>query len=187
MRKNFGAKALLYPMPVLIIGTYDADGTPDAMNAAWGGIADDTQINICLSPTHKTVANLKASGAFTVSVATANYVAECDYFGIESGNKVTDKIAKAGLHAVKAPNVNAPMIEELPMCLECKVISYDDKTCRLLGEIVNVNADESVLTADGKIDVQKLAPITYDSSNHAYIKLGDKVGNAFKDGGKFKN
>jgi len=174
-------------MPVLIIGTYDADGNPDAMNAAWGGIADDTQINICLSPTHKTVANLKASGAFTVSVATANYVAECDYFGIESGNKVADKIAKAGLHAVKAPNVNAPMIEELPMCLECKVISYDDKTCRLLGEIVNVNADESVLTADGKIDVQKLAPITYDSSNHAYIKLGDKVGNAFKDGGKFKN
>lgn len=187
MRKNFGAKALLYPMPVLIIGTYDADGNPDAMNAAWGGIADDTQINICLSPTHKTVANLKASGAFTVSVATADYVAECDYLGIESGNKVPDKIAKAGLHAVKAPNVNAPMIEELPMCLECRVISYDDATCRLLGEIVNVNADESVLTPDGKIDVQKLAPITYDSSNHAYIRLGDKVGNAFKDGSKFKN
>ncbi|MBO4773120.1 MAG: flavin reductase, partial [Bacteroidales bacterium] len=90
MRTNFGAKALLYPMPVLIIGTYDADGNPDAMNAAWGGIADDTQINICLSPTHKTVANLKASGAFTVSVATEKYVAECDYFGIESGNNVPD-------------------------------------------------------------------------------------------------
>ncbi|MCR5453996.1 MAG: flavin reductase family protein [Bacteroidales bacterium] len=185
MRKNFGAKALLYPMPVLIIGTYDADGNPDAMNAAWGGIADDTKINICLSPSHKTVANLKATGAFTVSVATAQYVAECDYLGIESGNKVADKIAKAGMHVVKSPNVNAPMIEELPMCLECTVISYDDATCRLLGEIVNVNADESVVV-DGKIDVAKLAPITYDPSNHAYYKLGDKVGNAFKDGAKFK-
>lgn len=186
MRTNFGAKALLYPMPVLIIGTYDADGNPDAMNAAWGGIADDTQINICLSPTHKTVANLKATGAFTVSVATANYVAECDYFGIESGNKVSDKIARAGMHVTKSTLVNAPIIDELPFCLECKVISYDDKTCRLLGEIVNVNADESIVV-NGKIDVQKLAPITYDSSNHAYIKLGDKVGNAFKDGSKFKN
>jgi flavin reductase (DIM6/NTAB) family NADH-FMN oxidoreductase RutF len=186
MRTNFGAKALLYPMPVLIIGTYDADGNPDAMNAAWGGIADDTQINICLSPTHKTVANLKATGAFTVSVATANYVAECDYFGIESGNKVSDKIARAGMHVTKSTLVNAPIIDELPFCLECKVINYDDKTCRLLGEIVNVNADESIVV-NGKIDVQKLAPITYDSSNHAYIKLGDKVGNAFKDGSKFKN
>ncbi|MBR3714116.1 MAG: flavin reductase family protein [Bacteroidales bacterium] len=186
MRTNFGAKALLYPMPVLIIGTYDADGNPDAMNAAWGGIADDTQINICLSPTHKTVANLKATGAFTVSVATANYVAECDYFGIESGNKVSDKIARAGMHVTKSTLVNAPIIDELPFCLECKVISYDDKTCRLLGEIVNVNADESIVV-NGKIDVQKLAPITFDSSNHAYIKLGDKVDNAFKDGSKFKN
>ncbi len=186
MRKDFGAKPLLYPMPVLIIGTYDANGNADAMNAAWGGIADDTKISICLSPTHKTVANLKVKGAFTVSVATAKYVAECDYLGIESGNKEPNKIGKAGLHAVKAPNVDAPMIEELPMCLECKVISYDDATCRLLGEIINVNADESVLTADGKIDVQKLEPITFDSSNHAYIKLGEKVGNAFKDGSKFK-
>ncbi len=186
MRKDFGAKPLLYPMPVLIIGTYDADGNADAMNAAWGGIADDTKISICLSPTHKTVANLKVKGAFTVSVATAKYVAECDYLGIESGNKEPNKIGKAGLHTVKAPNVDAPMIEELPMCLECKVISYDDATCRLLGEIINVNADESVLTADGKIDVQKLEPITFDSSNHAYIKLGEKVGNAFKDGSKFK-
>jgi flavin reductase (DIM6/NTAB) family NADH-FMN oxidoreductase RutF len=185
MRTNFGAKALLYPMPVLIIGTYDADGNPDAMNAAWGGIADDTQINICLSPTHKTVANLKATGAFTVSVATEKYVAECDYFGIESGNNVSDKIARAGMHVTKSTLVNAPIIDELPFCLECKVISYDDKTCRLLGEIVNVNADESIVV-NGKIDVQKLAPITFDSSNHAYIKLGDKVGNAFKDGSKFK-
>lgn len=185
MRTNFGAKALLYPMPVFIIGTYDENGTPDAMNAAWGGIADDTKINLCLSPSHKTVDNLKKTGAFTVSMATANYVAECDYLGIESGHKVNDKIARAGLHVVKAPNVNAPMIEELPMCLECKVISYDEATCRLLGEIVNVSADESVVV-NGKIDVEKLAPITYDSSNHAYFRLGEKVGNAFKDGSKFK-
>lgn len=183
MRKNFGAKALLFPMPVLIIGTYDKDGNPDAMNAAWGGIADDTQINICLSPSHKTVANLKERGAFTVSVADAKHVTECDYVGIESANKVADKFTKAGFHATKSEFVDAPLIDELPFALECKVISYDEKTCRLLGEIVNVTCDESVLTND-KIDITKLAPITYNPAAHTYHVIGEKVGNAFSDGKK---
>ncbi|MBP5502904.1 MAG: flavin reductase family protein [Bacteroidales bacterium] len=183
MRKDFGAKALLFPMPVLIIGTYNADGTPNAMNAAWGGISDDTQISICLSPTHKTVENLKLKKAFTVSVADAKHLAECDYVGIASGNNVPDKFAKAGFTAVKSDKVDAPLIAELPFALECEVVSYDDKTCRLVGEIVNVCADESVLT-DGKIDIAKLQPLIYNPSAHTYHVVGNKVGNAFSDGKK---
>ena len=184
MRKDFGAKALLFPMPVLIIGTYNADGTPNAMNAAWGGISDDTQISICLSPTHKTVENLKLKKAFTVSVADAKHLAECDYVGIASGNNVPDKFAKAGFTAVKSDKVDAPLIAELPFALECEVVSYDDKTCRLVGEIVNVCADESVLT-DGKIDIAKLQPLIYNPSAHTYHVVGDKAGDAFSDGKKF--
>lgn len=181
MRKDFGAKAMLYPMPVLMIATYDENGNPDLMNAAWGGIADDTQINICLSPEHKTVKNIQAGSDFTVSMATAKYVAACDYVGVVSANKEPEKIKKSGFHFTKSEKVNAPIVNELPMVLECKVISYDVPTCRLLGEIVNVSADESVLT-DGKIDVKKLDPITYDGVNHKYIRLGDVVADAFRIG-----
>ena len=181
MRKNFGAKPILYPQPVLIIATYGEDGTPDAMNAAWGGISEETEISICLSPEHKTVENILVRGAFTVSMADAAHVTACDYVGIVSGNDVPDKFVRAGFHAAKAEFVDAPVIEELPMALECKLISYDAETCRLVGEIVNVCADERVLT-DGKIDPMKLRPITYDGMNHAYYVLGEKVGDAFNDG-----
>ena len=186
MRKNFGAKAFLYPMPVLIIGTYNADGTPNAMNAAWGGISEEQEISICVDSTHKTAENLVARKAFTVSMATAKYVAACDYVGIVSGNKEPDKFAKAGFHATKSEFVDAPLIDELPMALECEVISYDAETCRLVGRIVNVSADESVLGDNGKVDVTKLQPITYDSMNHDYLVLGGKVGNAFQDGAALK-
>ena len=182
MRKNFGAKAICYPMPVFIIGTYNADGTPNAMNAAWGGISEEQEISICVDNTHKTAENLLARKAFTVSMATEKYVAACDYVGIVSSNKEPDKFAKAGFHATKSEFVNAPLIDELPMALECEVISYDTETCRLVGRIVNVNADESVLGDNGKVDVSKLQPITYDSMNHDYLVLGKKVGNAFQDG-----
>ncbi|MBO8453494.1 MAG: flavin reductase, partial [Bacteroidetes bacterium] len=115
MRKNFGSKPYLYPQPVLIIGTYDEDGNPDAMNAAWGGISEANQISICLSAGHKTVRNLLKSGAFTVSVADAGHVKECDWFGIASGNTVPDKIARAGFHVSRSEFVNAPLFDELPM------------------------------------------------------------------------
>ena len=186
MRKNFGVKPMVYPMPVFIIGTYDENGVPDAMNAAWGGISEENEISICISEDHKTTCNLLKSGAFTVSMATADYVAECDYVGIVSGKDVPDKLEKCGFHTVKSEYVNAPIITELPMCVECRVKSYDPDTCRLVGEIVNVSADESVLSENGKIDVKKLKPITYDSSNHKYIALGEVVGNAFSDGKKIK-
>ncbi len=186
MRKNFGAKPWTYPQPVFIIATYGEDGTPDAMNAAWGGISDDTQISMCLSPGHKTVANILARGAFTVSMADAAHVAECDYVGIESANKAPDKVEKAGFHTEKAEFVDAPVIVELPMAVECTLISYDKESCRLVGEIVNVSADEKILDENGKIDPAKLDPIVFDPVNHAYLKLGEKVGDAFKDGMKLK-
>ena len=186
MRKNFGAKPWTYPQPVFIVATYGEDGTPDAMNAAWGGISDDTQLSLCLSAGHKTVANLLARGAFTVSMADASHVVECDYVGIESANQVPDKLEKAGLHTEKAEFVDAPLIKELPMAVECRVISYDKDSCRLVGEIVNVSADERILDEEGKIDPAKLEPIVFDPVNNAYLKLGEKVGNAFRDGMKLK-
>ena len=182
MRKNFGAKAYLYPMPVLIIGSYDENGKPDAMNAAWGGISEETEISICISAEHKTTKNIIAKGAFTVSVADAENVVACDYVGIVSGNKEPDKIKKTGRHTAKSEFVDAPLFDELPMALECKLISYDEETCRLVGEIVNVCADERILGDYGKIDLNKFSPITYDPVHHTYRKIGDVVGKAFSDG-----
>lgn len=182
MRKNFGAKPMCYPMPVYIIGTYGADGTPNAMNAAWGGISEETEISICISADHKTTENILSRKAFTVSMATAKYIAACDYVGIVSGNKEPDKFAKAGFHATKSQFVDAPLIDELPMALECELISYDSESCRLVGRIVNVSAEESVLGDNGKVDVSKLQPITFDPMNNHYLMLGEKVGQAFHDG-----
>lgn len=182
MRKNFGAKPYTYPQPVLIIASYDENGTPDAMDAAWGGISDDTQISMCLSAGHKTVKNILKRKAFTVSMADAAHVAACDYVGIVSANDVPDKLEKAGFHTTRSEFVDAPLIDELPMALECRLVSYDEESCRMVGEIVNVSAEESVLDENGKIDPGKLQPITFDPVNNAYLKLGEKVGNAFRDG-----
>lgn len=186
MRKNLGAKTYAYPMPVFIVATYDENNVPDAMNAAWGGISEENEISICLSPEHKTVKNLLQKKAFTVSMADEEHVVACDYVGIVSGNDVPNKFEKAGFHAIKSEFVDAPIIQELSFALECSMISYDEKTCRLVGKIQNVNIDEKILTADGKIDVSKLNPIVYDPANHDYLKLGAKVGNAFKDGLQLK-
>ena len=182
MRKNFGAKPMCYPMPVYIIGTYGGDGTPNAMNAAWGGISEETEISICISADHKTTENILSRKAFTVSMATAKYIAACDYVGIVSGNQVPDKFARVGFHATKSQFVDAPLIDELPMALECELISYDPESCRLVGRIVNVSADESVLGDNGKVDVSKLQPITFDPMNNHYLVLGENVGRAFHDG-----
>lgn len=181
-RVNFGSKPLMYPMPVLIVGTYDENGVPDAMNAAWGIITDFDEISISMS-SHKTTYNIAKTGAFTVSMATESTVIPCDYVGIVSANDVPDKFARAGFHATKSEFVNAPLIDELPMALECKLRSFENGI--LIGEIVNVNADENVLT-DGKIDPKKLKPIAYDPINHDYLTLGEKVGKAFQDGKKLK-
>ena len=185
MRKNFGAKPMVYPMPVFIIATYGDDGTPNAMNAAWGGISEESEISICISADHKTTKNLLSRKAFTVSMATEKYIDACDYVGIVSGNDVPDKLSRAGFTTERSEFVDAPIIKELPMAIECRLISYDESSCRLVDEIVNVCADEAVIT-DGKIDPAKLRPITYDPSGHGYYALGDKVGAAFCDGEKIK-
>ncbi len=186
MRKNFGAKPFMYPLPVLIIASYDEDGMPNAMNAAWGGIADYKQIALYLSAEHKTMKNILKKKAFTVSMADATHVLEADYVGIVSGNNVPDKLERAGLHTTKSEFVDAPLIDEFPMALECKFVSFDEESELLIGEIVNVCVDEKALNEDGKIDPMKLNPITYDPANHAYYSLGEKVGNAFSDGKKLK-
>ena len=185
MRKNFGKKTWAYPMPVFIVAAYDENGKPCCMNAAWGGIYDTDQIMLCLSENHKTTANIKASGAFTVSIADEKHITEADYVGIVSGNTVPDKMEKAGLHTVKSEFVNAPVITEFPMTIECSLLKFnEDGIC--IGQIVNVSADESVLGADGEIDPGRLGAITFDSVHGTYLKLGEKVGNAFSDGKKIK-
>lgn len=186
MRKDFGVKPWLYPMPVLIIGTYDENGTPNAMNAAWGGISEENEITICVSDDHKTTANLLLRGAFTVSPATAEQVTAADYVGIVSGNDVADKLQKTGWHAEKSAFVDAPAFRELPMVLDCRVKSYDAASCRLVGEIVNVAADTAVLDDTGKIDLAKFSPIVYDPVGHTYRTLGPLVGHAFSEGKKLK-
>ncbi len=182
MRKNFGAKPWTYPQPVFILAAYDENGNANAMNAAWGGISEENQIAICVSAGHKTTENILSSKAFTVSMATAETVVPCDYVGIVSGNNDSDKMNKAGFTTVKSDFVNAPVINELPMTVECKLISYNSESCILLGEIVNVSADESILGDDGKIDPDKLRPIIFDPVHNTYRVIGEKVGNAFKDG-----
>lgn len=184
MRKDFGPKPWSYPQPVFIIAAYDENGNPNAMNAAWAGIDYDDRICMCLSADHKTVKNILATKAFTVSMATADTVAACDYVGIVSGNKEPDKFAKAGFHASRSRFVNAPLIDELPMTLECELVSYDPvpESLHLVGRIVNVSADQSILNDKGKIDPHKLQPIVFDPIHNDYLAVGDKVGNAFKDG-----
>ena len=181
MRKNLGPKTAVYPMPVFIVAAYDKYGNTNALNAAWGGISEDKEISICLSEDHKTTENILCSKAFTVSMATADYVKECDYLGLASGKKVPNKLEICGFHTMKSEFVNAPIICELPMAIECELIRYDADSCRLVGRIVNISMDESVLT-DGKVDLTKLRPICYDSFHHGYHVIGERIGNAFSDG-----
>lgn len=184
MRKNFGANTWMYPMPVLIVGTYDEAEKADAMNAAWGGIYDTNQVMLCLGE-HKTTANIRTKGAFTVSFADAAHVVPADYVGIVSANNTPDKMEKAGFHTTKSEFVDAPIIDELPMTLECKLVKFNEDGI-VIGEIVNVSADESILGADGKVDPAKLQAISFDPVGNTYLVLGEKVGNAFLDGNKLK-
>ena len=186
MRKNLGAKAIIYPMPVLIIGSYGENNVPNAMNAAWGGISEENEISICISDTHKTAKNIQKTGAFTVSIADRKNVVAADYVGIVSGNKEENKIEKCGWTVEKSQFVNAPLFNELPLALECELISYNKESCRLVGRIINVCADEAILGENGKIDLEKFSPITYDPVNHKYLTLGEVVGNAFCDGKELK-
>ena len=185
MRKNFGAKPILYPQPVFIIATWNEDGTANAMNAAWGGISESNEITMCIGDNHRTTRNVLTRGAFTVSMGTADTVRECDYLGVVSGDEAPDKLTRCGFTTVSSGFVDAPVIQQLPMAVDCRLRHYDPETCRMVGEVVNVCADESILTG-GKIDPAKLRPITFDGANGTYHVLGEKVGDAFSDGLQLK-
>ena len=181
MRKNFGVKSWFYPLPVLIIGTYDKNGVADAMNAAWGGLYDADKVVLCLSAGHKTTANIRERRAFTVSFATAQQVVPSDYVGIISANREPRKLEKSGFHTTKSDFVDAPLIDELPVALECEFVKVNEDG-NIIGQIVNVCIDESVLGEDGKLDLGKFRPICFEPARNAYHALGKKVGNAFADG-----
>lgn len=186
--KNFGPKPFMFPMPVLILGTYDKNGKPNAMNAAWGGIVEMNQIVISLS-SHATTSNIDELKAFTVGIGTADTVVPCDYVGIVSANNTENKMEKAGFTTRKSEFVNAPVINELPVTLECELLKVEgngDDEMHYVGKIVNVVADDKVLDDKGNIDIMKLRPICYDPSNHGYHVVGEKVGQAFSDGNKLK-
>ncbi len=182
MRKNFEKKLQFFPLPVLIIGTFDKDGKPNAMNAAWGGQSDTYEVSICLS-NHKTTDNLKVNDSFTVAFATVDTLIESDYFGIVSGNK-EDKIERVHFEYEKGKYVNAPVFNAYPVTLECKVKLFEGE--RLVGDVVNLSVDENYLDKDGNIDYDKCKFISYDPVKHTYRRLGEIVGFAFKDGKKIK-
>ena len=184
MRTNLGNKHIVFlPQPVLIIATYDENGKPNAMNAAWGGQTDFDMISIALSK-HKTTDNILLNKAFTISFATKKLEVISDYFGVVSAEK-EDKIKKSGLTIEKSEFVNAPIILEYPLTLECEFVSYENEV--LVGRVLNVNVDNDYINENGKIDVSKLELITYDSINGVYRELGGVVGVEFKDGLKFNS
>lgn len=181
-----GIKPFIYPQPVLIVATYGEDGTPDAMNVAYGGIVNSNRLQINIGVRHKTSENIKLKKEFTVGIADVKNMIPADYVGIVSGNDEPDKIKKTGWTLVKSENVEAPVIEQLPITLECRVeeMNQYEQTYRVVAEIVNVLVDDSVLTNEGLVDVTKLDAISYDPSGHNYLKLGGPVGKAFEVGKK---
>ncbi len=187
MRKNLKITEGIFPMPVLMVATYNDDGSVNVMNAAWGTMQERDIVALNLTETHKTVMNIKKRGAFTVSIADAAHVKEADYFGVESGNNEPNKLAKTGLTASKAEAVDAPIINEFPLCLECEFIEYQDNKygCGVIGKVVNVTADESVMP-NGKLDMSFVNAIAFDPYTHGYYKVSERVGEAFKDGLKLK-
>lgn len=187
MKKDFGAKPYLFPMPTYMIGTYNEDDTVDVMMMAWGGICAEDMVALNLEEDHKTVANLKARGAFTLAVPGVDTIKQSDYLGTASGNKFPDKFAVSGLHAEKSSRVDAPIITEYPLTLECKVVQMEEEPygLRVLGKIVNVLADEEVLDEKGRIDAGKLNAFLFDQMRHGYYAVGEKIGQAWNIGAEY--
>ena len=183
MRKQIKNKAALFPMPVLMIATYNEDGSIDVMNAAWGMMLDFDKIMLNLTETHKTVENIKNRKSFTVSIADINHIKEADYFGMVSSHDTKDKFENSGLTYTESVNVDAPIINEFPVCMECVFIEYqsDENGGGVVGKIVNVTALESVMNGDS-IDPKKVDAIAFDPYTNGYYKIGERVGNAFSDG-----
>ena len=187
MRTKLNITDGIFPMPVLMVATYNEDGSVNVMNAAWGTMQERGTVALNLTESHKTVKNIKARGAFTVSIADAAHVVEADYFGVASGNQVIDKFARSGLTAGRAEMVDAPVINEFPLCLECEFVEYQDNAygCGVIGKVVNVTADERVMV-NGKPDMSLVDAIAFDPYTHGYYRVAERVGNAFSDGLKLK-
>ena len=183
MRKNIETTEAIFPMPVLMIATYNEDGSIDVMNAAWGTMFERDYVMLNLTETHKTVKNIKERGAFTVSIADSKHVKEADYFGMASGNNTKDKFEKTGLTATTSEIVDAPIINEFPICMECEFVEY--KECGVIGKVVNVSADESVMSGEN-VDISLVNAIAFDPYTHGYYEVGKRVGEAFKDGLELK-
>ncbi len=184
MLKDLGVKPYTFPMPVLMIATYGEDGKVDVMNMAWGGVCAENMVALNIDEDHKTSENIKKRGAFTLSIADVPHIKEADFFGIATGNKMQDKFERSGLHAVKSTRVDAPVIQEFPLTLECKVaeIQHTSYGFRVLGEIVNVLADENVLDEKGKVMPEKLQAFVFDQFRSGYYAVGEKVGQAWHTG-----
>lgn len=187
MKKNIKTTEAIFPMPVLMIATYNEDDTIDVMNAAWGTMLGRDHVILNLSENHKTVKNIKARKAFTVSIADANHVKEADYFGVVSGNNTFNKFEKSGLTATMSDLVDAPIINEFPICMECEFIEYQDGQygCGVIGKIVNVSAEENIIN-ENHVDIELLNAIAFDPYTHGYYKVTNRVGEAFKDGFEIK-
>lgn len=186
MLKDLGVKPYTFPMPVLMIATYGEDDKVDVMNMAWGGVCAENMVALNIDEDHKTSANIKARGAFTLSIADIPHIEAADFFGIATGNKMEDKFERSGLHAVKSGRVDAPVVEEFPLTLECKVVECQHTAYgfRVLGEIVNVLADEKVLDEKGKVIPEKLNAFVFDQCRSGYYAVGEKVGQAWQTGAK---
>lgn len=184
MKKDLGALPAVFPMPVLMVAAYDENGVPNVMNAAWGQICGTDKIALFISKPHKTTKNILATGAFTVALADKDHVAPADYVGIASGNNTADKFAKSGLHETKSKFVNAPVIEEFPLTMECELLETveTDNVYMTVGKIVNVLAEESVLAENGKVDPAKLNVIAFDNFQSGYYEIGDQVATAWNAG-----
>ena len=187
MKKDLGVNPDVFPMPVLMIATYGENDKIDVMNMAWGGICAENMVALNISADHKTTKNIKERKAFTLSIADTEHLEESDFFGIASGNRMEDKFERTGMHAIKSKNVDAPIIEEYPLTLECKVVEMQNQPygLRVLGEIVNVVADEDVLDENGKVDASKLNAFVFDQFRNGYYKVGEKIGQAWNSGMKF--
>ena len=187
MRKKLNITEGIFPMPVLMVATYNEDGSVNVMNAAWGTMQERNTVALNLTESHKTVRNIKARGAFTVSIADAAHVVEADYFGVVSGNREPRKFENSGLTAEKSALVDAPIINEFPLCLECEFIEYQDNEygVGVIGKVVSVTADESVMAGD-KVDMSLVNAIAFDPYTHGYYRVSERVGEAFKDGLQLK-
>ena len=187
MKKNIRTTEAIFPMPVLMIATYNDDGTVDVMNAAWGTMLERNYIILNLTETHKTVQNIKKRKAFTVSIADAKHTVEADYFGVVSANNTPNKFEQSGLTSIKSKIVDAPIINEFPICIECEFVEYQggEFGCGVIGKVINVLADENVMNGD-KVDISKVEAIAFDPYTHGYYKVTERVGNAFKDGLQLK-